>query len=102
MLISSGVKDYLRLIDIEHHTKTFFYTDISNDRNKIKTGIILLKFQTDIMQRRLSGVKHNQFPDVHLSQLPAKLATNTTGSSRDQHDLATELGHHFLHIDMNL
>ena len=102
MLISSGVKDYLRLIDIEHHTKTFFHADISNDRNKIKTGIILLKFKTDIMQRRLSGVKHNQFPDVHLSQLPAKLATNTTGSSRYQHDLATELGHHFLHIDMNL
>ena len=51
MLIGSGMKDYLRLISFEYHTETFFHADISNDRNKIKTGIILLKFQTDIMQR---------------------------------------------------
>ena len=101
MLISSGMKDYLRLISFEYHTETFFHTDISNDRNKIKTGIILLKFQTDIMQRRFGGIKHDQLLDVHLSQLPAKLAANTTGSSCHQHNLATELGHHLLHIDMN-
>ena len=101
MLISSGMKDDLRLISFEDHTETFFHADISNDRNKIKTGIILLKFQTDIMQRWLGGIKHDQLLDVHLSQLPAKFATNTTGSSCHQHNLATELSHHLLHIDMN-
>ena len=100
MLIGSGMKDYLRLISFEDHTKTFFHTDISNDRNKIKTGIILLKFQTNIMQRRLGSVKHDQFLDIHLSQLPAKLATNTTGSSCHQHNLATKLSHHLLHINI--
>ena len=44
MLIGSGMKDYLRLISFEYHTETFFHADISNDRNKIKIGIILLKF----------------------------------------------------------
>ena len=101
MLVGSGMKDYLRLISFEHHTKTFFHADISNDRNKIKTRIILLKFQTDIMQRRLSGVKHDELLDVHLSQLPTKFAANTTGSSCHQHNLTAKLSHHFLHIDMN-
>ena len=53
------------------------------------------------MQRWLGRVKHDQFLDIHLSQLPAKLATNTTGSSCHQHNLATKLSHHLLHINMN-
>ena len=53
------------------------------------------------MQRRFSGIKHDQLLDVHLSQLPTKLTANATGSSCHQHNLATKLSHHFLHIDMN-
>ena len=42
---------------------------------------------------------YTSFLDVHLSQLPAKLATEATGSSCHQHNLATKLSHHLLHIE---
>ena len=78
VFISGGMKDNLRMIEIEYHAYTFFHTHIANHRNKIYGRIFFLKFKTDIMQRSLGRVKHNEFLNTHLYKLTAKFTTDTT------------------------
>ena len=42
------------------------------------------------MQRSLSGIKHDQFLNTHLYQLPAKLTANTARGTGDQHNFSSE------------
>ena len=101
MFISSGVEDNLRMIKFEYHTHTFFHTYITNHRNKIDSRIIFFKFQTDIMQRSLCRVKHDEFLNTHLHQLTAKLATDTTCRTSHQHHFSPEFFCYLTEVDVN-
>ena len=57
MLISSGMKYDLWMVQIENHTYALFHTNITNDRDKIDVRIFLLKLQTDVMKGTLGRIK---------------------------------------------
>ncbi|CDA84443.1 putative uncharacterized protein [Bacteroides sp. CAG:754] len=100
MLVSSGMKDDLRMVIFKYHTYAFFHTHITNHRNKIYSRIILFKFKTDIMQRSLGRVKHDEFLNTHLYKLTAKFTTDTTCRTGYQHNFSPELFSDLTKIDI--
>ncbi len=49
MFVSGGMKNDLRMIEIEYHAYTFLHTHVANHRYEIYGWIFFLKFKTDIM-----------------------------------------------------
>lgn len=61
----------------------------------------MLELETDIVQRGLGGIEHDEFADAHLRQLAAQLAADAAGGSGDQNDFAAKLSGDLVHVDID-
>ena len=101
MLVGGGVEDHLGMVIFEYHTHALFNTDVTDDRNEIYIGIILLEFKTHIMQRGLSRIKHDKFTDAQTDKLAAKFAAYAACCTGHQNDFTTEFRSHLAKVDID-
>ena len=102
MLISGGMEYDLGMVKLKDHTETLDYTNVTDHRHEVYTGIFLLELQTDVVEGALGGIEQDEFAHTDPRQLPAELAADTAGSTGDKDGLIAIFRCDLTHVDLDL
>ena len=80
MLVGGGVVDYLRVVFIKNLLHARLVLDVGDDKHhavdKCLVGLIIAKFELEVVHGRLGLVDHDDALGLVLSQLAAYLAAD--------------------------
>ncbi len=100
MLVRSRVVNDLRPVFLEYLAHAQRIAHGSDQHDQIEVWMLDLEFLLDVVGIVLVDIDNDQLPYAVVRQLPAKLASDRTAAARDKHNLARDIAHDRVKVDL--
>ena len=101
MLVSCRMVDDLRMIFFKHSIDSMGISHRTDQHYQVQFRIIPLQFLLNVIGIVFINIKDDQLLRLMSCDLTAKLASDGTASSCDQHDFSRHIPHDTLHLSIN-
>ena len=101
MLVGCSMEHHLRMVSLKDHSHANWVFHVGDNESHLVAHLLeigcVVHLKLEVVHRRLGLVEHDEFGGVVMHHLTANLASDGTGSTRDQYHFVIDFaGHVFL------
>lgn len=102
MFVGRRMEHDLRVKAAENVVEAVDQAYVADYGSEFEVGVIVLEFQTDVVERCLGVVEHYEFPHAELGELAAEFRTDGAGGACYHNGLSGDIGLDLVHSDLYL